>query len=480
MQNLAVLLLAAMTIALSPAAAIAQDESQPPVLRGTIQAPQSQPGMSLPDLQRIAEENNPTLKQAESNVQAARGRAKQAGLMPNPVIGYQGEEYAFKYFDKKSEHFGFFEQTIPLGGKLRKARQIYVREAERAEIELAAQRQRIRNAIRSLYFDVLGAQRQVELQTELARIAQDAVNTTVELFNVGQSDKPDNLQAQIEAEQVQHDLQVAQNHLVQSWRLLAAVVGKPDMPVTRLQGSLEERVGQLDESRLLNNLLETSPQILAAQARIKQAAATLVRAKAEPIPDLFVRGALGYSTEYIDLPNSDQLKRTGPEANVQIGMSVPLWNRNQGGIATARADLAYATAELSRLKLQLRGQFAQAVQDYNNALDAVQRYQGVIIPRADEAYRLYLQRFKEMGASYPQVLISQRTMFLVRRQYINALVGLQQNATQLEGLLLTGGLRAPQLAAETAGFNDFVQHTETAGVRSGTDNALDTAGLVEY
>src|SRR5207253_8221269 len=65
--------------------------------------------LTLADLQQTAIQNNPTLAQAEALIRSARGRAKQAGLMPNPVIGYEGAELAFKYFDEKSEHFGFVE-----------------------------------------------------------------------------------------------------------------------------------------------------------------------------------------------------------------------------------------------------------------------------------------------------------------------------------------------------------------------------------
>lgn len=463
--------------------AIAQESAQQrPALRGESQAPSSSgAGMTLQNLEQQAAQHNPTLVQAEANIRAVRGRAKQAGLMPNPVVGYQGEEFAFEFFDKKSEHYGFVEQTIPLGGKLAKARRIYLREAERAEIEALAQRQRIVNTVRALFYDALGAQMQVELQTELSRIAHDAVTTTTELFNVGQADRSDNLQSQIEAEQVDHELQTARNHLVQTWQLLASVVGTPDMPVARLEGSLDDRIPSFDENQMLANLLQNSPQIRSAQARIEQAKAVLIRAKAEPIPNLFLRGAMGDSTEFIDTNSSRNLKRTGPEANMQVGMTLPIWNRNQGAIATARADLAFAEADLNRLRLQLRAHFAQTVQDYKNAFDAVQRYRSVIVPRADEAYQLYLTRFKEMGASYPQVIISQRTMFQVRKQYINALVALQQNSTQLEGFLLTGALNAPQLSLEPrAGFNNFVQHAETEGVRSGTENGLDTSGLIEY
>lgn len=83
--------------------------------------------MTLADLERQALEGNPTLAQAEAAIRAAEGRRVQAGLMPNPIIGYQAEELAFRAIGEKSEHLGFIEQTIPLGGKLRKSRAILPR-----------------------------------------------------------------------------------------------------------------------------------------------------------------------------------------------------------------------------------------------------------------------------------------------------------------------------------------------------------------
>src|SRR5260370_36875697 len=41
---------------------------------------------------QTARENNPTLRQAEAGMKAARDRAQQAGLYPNPTIGYAGDE----------------------------------------------------------------------------------------------------------------------------------------------------------------------------------------------------------------------------------------------------------------------------------------------------------------------------------------------------------------------------------------------------
>jgi cobalt-zinc-cadmium efflux system outer membrane protein len=78
-------------------------------------------------------------------------------------------------------------------------------------------------------------------------------------------------------------------------------------------------------------------------------------------------------------------------------------------------------------------------------LISARRYKETILPRAERAYNLYLASFRQMAASYPQVLISQRTMFQVRENYLNALVEVRQNATRIEGFLLTGGLDAPRV-----------------------------------
>ena len=173
-------------------------------------SPQSvNPSMTLTDLERLALEGNPTLGQAEAAIRAAEGRRVQAGLMPNPIIGYSGNEFAFRAFSDKSEHLGFIEQTIPLGGKLSKSRAIFAQEKNQAEQSAVAQKQRILNAVRVLFYQALGAQELVEVRTQLAKLARDAVKTTSELLNVGQADRPDAAQIRIEAERADLDLIMA-------------------------------------------------------------------------------------------------------------------------------------------------------------------------------------------------------------------------------------------------------------------------------
>jgi cobalt-zinc-cadmium efflux system outer membrane protein len=190
-------------------------------------AQQSSPTLTLADFERMALQNNPVLAQADAAIRAAEGRRRQAGLWPNPIIGYQGEELAFRGFNEKSEHFFFVEQTIPLGGKLAKSRRVFEQEGVRLQSEALAVKQRVLNEVRALYYQALAAQQSVELRSELARIAAEAVKTTSELLNVGQADRPDYLGAEIEAQQVELDLETARNDAERIWRSLTAVAGIP-------------------------------------------------------------------------------------------------------------------------------------------------------------------------------------------------------------------------------------------------------------
>ena len=426
------------------------------------------PVVRLEDLEQMAAQRNPTLAQAEAAIRAAEGRRRQAGLFPNPVAGYFLEEFAFKSPGETAEQGAFIEQTIPLGGKLGKAKRVFEREKDQAVILAEAQRLRVTNAIRVLYYETLGAQRLVELRDDLSQLAHEAVDITKELGNVGQADRPDQLEIEIEAERAEIEFLRAQNDWQRSWRTLAAMVGNAQLAAARLAAPPEDELQSLNETQLLETLVSQSPDIRVAQAGVERARAVLASARAERVPDLFLRGGLGYNYERFE-PVSPSVagQRKGLEGRLEVGVTVPIFNRNQGGIAAAEAELAIAERDLERLQLVLRSRFASSFREYRNAQQMVERYRTQVVPKAREAYRTYLTNFRQMAAAYPQVLIAQRTLFQVEVEYARALIQLRQSAIGLRGFLLEGGLdplsrpgegtegfklRAPSEASEGSGY----------------------------
>ncbi|HEV2764317.1 MAG TPA: TolC family protein, partial [Pyrinomonadaceae bacterium] len=184
----------------------------------------------------------------------------------------------------------------------------------------------------------------------------------------------------------------------------------------------------------------------AVRAGVERARAELSRQRAERVPDLFVSGGVGYNNELLERDG----RKTGAEGRIEVGVNVPIFNRNRGGIAAAEAELAVAERELERLQLSLRARMASSFRSYRHARIMVEKYRTQVVPRARQAYEMYLGNFRQMAAAYPQVLIAQRTLFQVEVEYARALVELRRTATGLRGFLLEGGLDAP--GERTEGF----------------------------
>ena len=276
---------------------------------------QNQAGMRLEDLEQMALSGNPTMAQAQANVRLAAGRASQSAFYPNPTIGYYGDEIRGGYYGGGKQG-GFVSQKIIIGGKIgaaRRAAQLLVGEAE---TNGEAQRLRILNNVRALFYEVLVDQRLVDVRENLSKLSADATQTSHQLANIGQADRPDVLQAELEQQQTNIALRAAQQNLKASWRALTAVVGKPDLPQTRLEGD-PEAVPELNYDEWLATTLRDSPEVKVAQQNVGRAEALLAQAKKAPIPDLELYGSLSQNNEPLT-GNSPRI--TGLNGGVQIGV----------------------------------------------------------------------------------------------------------------------------------------------------------------
>ncbi len=394
--------------------------------------------MTLEELQQMALRNNPTFAQSAANIQAAEGRTKQSGLYPNPTVGYQGEQIRGGSFHGGEQGF-FVQQDIVLSGKLGLNRKIFDHELKQAETEAEEQRVRVVTNVRIAYIQALAAQQTLELRQNLSRVADNAVETSHQLANVGQADAPDVLESEVEAQQAELAVSMAEQNQQRVWKALSAVVGNPSLPLMRLEGKLED-TPPVNADELVEKIVTDSPAVRIAELGVKRAEATLARAKRESIPDLQIRGGIQQNGELLSEPSG---RPVGLQGFADVGVRIPIFNRNQGNIATANADVERAKREVERVKLVLRERAASVVQNYTFSQTAVDRYKNQMIPRAQKAYELYAKKYQEMAAAYPQVLIAQRTLMQLEVSYITALETFATSSVSLRSYLLTDGLEAP-------------------------------------
>ena len=392
----------------------------------------AQTPLTLADLEQRAIAQNPSIAVAAAQVDAAKGRATQAGMLPNPTVGYTGDEVSGGSINRGGEHGFFIEQTIPLGGKLARGRDLYTREAEAAQASTDMERQRVLTAVRRTYRAALIAERRVAIREHLLRLATESVDIAAQLFNTGVTDRPDTLTAEIEARRAQLALLEAQNARLRVWHELGTLVGDPNLAPQALQGSADDPLPDLAQDATLARILRDSPEIDTARRETVRADAALSRARREASPDLVLRAGPRYNRELLER----DLKPVGWEGSFEVGVTVPIFNRNQGGIAEAAAGVARSQAAQRQTALSATARVAEAFEQYDSARRAADLYLRDILPRAEEAYTLYRRSYEQMAAAYPQVLSAQRTLVQSQDQYLDALDRAWAAAITLEGFVL--------------------------------------------
>lgn len=224
------------------------------------------------------------------------------------------------------------------------------------------------------------------------------------------------------------DLSAARIELDLTWATLRAVVADPDLEPGRLAGDLA-RIPELDRTALRDQLLEQSPELRVARAQAARAEATLARAKAERYPDLEIEAGVREPRGNSSLGTDDR------EAFADVGFRIPIFNRNQGGIAAGEAELARARLEEQRVRLTLEARFAETFGRYRQASQRAETYRGGVLDRARLAHRQYLEQYQQMMAAYPQVLITERTLIQIEEEYVDSLARAWDAAISLQTLL---------------------------------------------
>lgn len=382
--------------------------------------------LSIEDLEQIALQNNPTLRQAAEVVQEQRGFWKQSGLYPNPTAGYLRSDPSSSRESQKQG--GLISQTIITGGKLQLSRAAESQQINNALWELEAQRMRVLNDLRIRYYEVLGAQASKALTAQLLQVAEQGEELVDAAVKAKTASRADLLQVRIQRNGVRMAHQDAQYRYHAAWQQLAIMAGTSGMPPTEVRGNLREGLPELNEEESLQQLFASSPQLRAAEALRERAKYRYQRERVEPIPDVSLQGVAEY----------DRMSRTTTFSTL-VAIPVPVFNRNQGNITAAFAEIQQASAEIERVRLTLQDQLAAAFRRYRTAMSQIERYEAEIVPDARESLELTQLGFKAGELALLNVLIARQTYFQTNVAYVDALTELRKVEVEINGLLLTGG-----------------------------------------
>jgi cobalt-zinc-cadmium efflux system outer membrane protein len=379
--------------------------------------------VDLAGLWDLALKYNPRLKEAAAELDRERGRHLQASLYPNPQVTYEEEDLGTGGAPAGTIRVQL-TQEIVTGGKRFLDIAVAARRVDAAALGLEGQRFEVLTTIRRDYGEFLGWHYTVLVNDEVVRALENGKAITRELVEKAKTRPPtDLLRLETLLEEARINRLRSGINRQAAWRQLAAAIGLPDLPCPTRVHDLPGQGISGDSDTVLHRVLSAHTDIQKAAVDVERCRLALKRAHAEAIPNVTVGG--GYSNNFPEHESG---------AIITFQSRLPLWDRNQGNIAAARAELAQAQAVLQDTVLRLYGRTADAEARYRGARQELQRLQHRVVPRVRESLKLVEQGYRTGSAqfTFADVLLAQQTLnetelriAQMRRELWRALADLQ-------------------------------------------------------
>jgi outer membrane protein TolC len=358
-------------------------------------------------------------------VGAAAGRANQAGRWSNPELELNAEEWPVgdgRGFADAKQTIGI-SQTLPFPKKKSLERRMGSAGLKISEAELALRRTELARDVKAAFFNVLVAERLVDVSAELVALAESSAGTARKRVDAGAAPFQEQLRAEVQLEQARTAWMERDQELVTARVWFGTILGRPDLRHVKLIGRLAEMVDPAVTQDLGRISLTNHPSFRAAQANLEEARLAEQRARLEPYPDVRVAlagGRIGETEESI----------------IELGFAVPLplLDTGKGRRQEAAANSLGAEAELVATRQMLEREWSTALHRYQTALRQVGNYRERILPKAEEALSLVQTGFKEGKFDFIDLLDTQRTTAEVRQAYQERVLEMNVAHAELEAL----------------------------------------------
>jgi cobalt-zinc-cadmium efflux system outer membrane protein len=386
---------------------------------------------TLAALQRLAASNSPTLRQAASDVEAARGLLIQAGLYPNPTVGYENNPNANN--TASTTQGLFFDQVIVTGGKLKLQAAAAEMNYRNAVLALRRARFDLATTIRGDYYTLLVARETVRVNKALAHFTDEIFRLQADLMGGGfaASHEPAALRSQAFIVRLAYKQAIA--NYVYAWKQLVADMGLKQLPLSAVEGQVDRLIPYYDYDAVLAHVLRNHTDVLTARNALEATRYTLKLARVIPAaPDVEVRADLWKENSIFPFQNFHTLS---------VSVPFPLWNRNQGGIRAAAAALVRAAEGPHQVEVTLTTNLAAAYAGYKTNLAAVEYYRRNILPDQVRYYRGVFERRKiDPTVAFGDLVQAQQVLVSDVTAYLGVLGSLWTSVVNVANFLQTDDL----------------------------------------
>lgn len=382
--------------------------------------------LSLNDALALFIKQNLDVLIAKFGIEHSKGQQITAALFPNPVasIGTLSSFTQGRTISNSAALFGQVQQLFELAGKrgYRIESAAYGSQSAEAAFEDAVRQ--LGYTVKDTYYRIQLAQRRLTLAEENRDRFGRILDINTIRFKKGYIAEVDLIRIRLQMvdfqSQVIQSLQEAESARGDIRQLLR-ISPKTTLELTT---DLDFRRVDPDIGKLRTLALDLRPDIKARRFTYSQRESDLRLAKAYRIPDVTV-GA-GYTVQGPQGPDNPQ------QWALNLGLPLPLFNRNQGGIRQAEVAVQTAEADLNKTLNVVENEVEVAYRNLMQSRRLVEAYVGGVLDDARATFTIVERAYERGGATILDLLDAARTSRTIQQNYIEALFNYQRNVLQLE------------------------------------------------
>lgn len=373
-------------------------------------------------------QNNPTYTAALASIDAADGSRLQASLPPNPDAVFEIENFA-----GEDENEGFdgaeltlgIEQTIEMGGKRSNRTKVADFSFQISKEQAKAQALSLLAETDYAYMRLAVAQERMALADKRLALADKTHEIVKKRVSAARAAEIEHTKADIEQAAAEVEQRKAEQEVITAQNDLARLLGRMDAADLDVDADLNA-LPELVERNALLDALRDAPQMQAQEFAKMQALSSLDLARSQAVPD---------PTFGLGIRRFNENDSTALVAGVSFPL--PVFNRNQGGIAEAKANMIKADAENHAAGLALRQSAIQAWESFAASLVEAKRYQSEIIPSARKAYKQADDGYSRGAFGFLDLLDAQRVLYEVQEARLDSLLSVYEAKAQTDFLMGT-------------------------------------------
>lgn len=382
-------------------------------------------GLTLAEAEVVAQVFNPDLRLARLESDVTRATAAHAGLWQDPVIGVDLERIVSGVSGANAWVAGStVGMTIPISGRL-EAEKARAGADVAAELDrLAAKEWATRSALQELWVEWSAAQMRLEVTERLLERLRDVVALAARQEQSGSMTRIDARLFRVELAGREADLVAIAARVKELELQLRAMLGLPPEETITLVPSVAIAPRSTDVLDLQRLLEESNPELAAVRAEYEVSEQSLRAEVRKQYPDLTI--GPGYATDQGD-------------SRVLLGLSlpIPLWNRNQQGVAQATASREVARGRFVTTYEHLSMRLAAAFIRFEAGRDQRTLIETSVVPLADEQ-ETDVARVAALGRVDPLLVLES-----VKAQYAAKIRLLEARAAESIGAVRLNELIGP-------------------------------------